>query len=496
MNILFVDIDTLRPDHLGCYGYTRRASPNIDAIAADGLAFDDFYCSDAPCLPSRAALFTGRFGFQTGVVGHGGTAADMRLEGAGRSISGALASSSLPAVIRRHGMHTASFSTFAERHGAWWYYAGFNECYNIGKRGFESAEEVTPLVLDWLDRQKGGSWFAHVHYWDPHTPYRMPLDQGNPFEDLPLPGDWMTPELLAEHNKFKIGPHSSMELQMYNAIERPALPRMAGSVTSMEGWRRNMDAYDCGVLWADRGVGQIVEKLKKLGAYEETAVIVTSDHGESIGELGIYDEHGTADYSTTHIPFVIKWPGGAKGKHVGGLQYGLDLLPTIIELLGEEPQPPFPQWNTTEPVSCDGESFAKAVLSGENAGRSHLALSQCAHVCQRAIRFGDFIYIRTYHDGMHLFNDEMLFNIKEDPHETEDLAERLPELCQKGASLLEKWTASQLEKNPVDPLWTVMSEGGPYHANGDFKAYLDRLEQTGRGWAVEELKKRHPKEFS
>ena len=84
MRILFLDLDTLRPDHLGCYGYRRDTSPNIDRIAAGGTRFDNYYCSDAPCLPSRAALISGQFGIHSGVVGHGGTAADMRIVGAER----------------------------------------------------------------------------------------------------------------------------------------------------------------------------------------------------------------------------------------------------------------------------------------------------------------------------------------------------------------------------------------------------------------------------
>ena len=81
MRLLFIDIDTLRPDHLGCYGYERNTSPNIDLIAEESMRFDNYYCSDAPCLPSRAALVTGQFGIHNGVVGHGGTAADLRLLG-------------------------------------------------------------------------------------------------------------------------------------------------------------------------------------------------------------------------------------------------------------------------------------------------------------------------------------------------------------------------------------------------------------------------------
>lgn len=77
--------------------------------------------------------------------------------------------------FRRAGMHTVSFSTFAERHSSWWFNCGFNELYNVGKRGSESAEDVTPHVLDWIERNgEKDNWFMHVHFWDPHTPYRAP----------------------------------------------------------------------------------------------------------------------------------------------------------------------------------------------------------------------------------------------------------------------------------------------------------------------------------
>jgi arylsulfatase A-like enzyme len=76
MRILYIDIDTLRADHLGCYGYHRNTSPNIDALADDAVLFKNVYASDTPCLPSRTALLTGRFGIHNGAVNHGGTDAD------------------------------------------------------------------------------------------------------------------------------------------------------------------------------------------------------------------------------------------------------------------------------------------------------------------------------------------------------------------------------------------------------------------------------------
>ncbi|HEY4553219.1 MAG TPA: sulfatase-like hydrolase/transferase, partial [Bacillaceae bacterium] len=87
MRILYLDLDSLRPDHIGAYGYHRDTTPNIDEVAKEGVTFTNYYCTDAPCLPSRSALMSGQFGIHNGVVGHGGTAADMRREGPSRGFS-------------------------------------------------------------------------------------------------------------------------------------------------------------------------------------------------------------------------------------------------------------------------------------------------------------------------------------------------------------------------------------------------------------------------
>lgn len=290
MRILFVDIDTLRPDHMGCYGYNRDTTPNIDRVCAEGVRFDNYYCSDAPCLPSRAALVSGMFGIRNGAVGHGGTAADRRLTGAPRDFTDVIDENCFHNIFRRAGMHTASISTFPERHSSWWFNAGFNECYNVGNRGIESGEKVLPVALDWLNRNgEKDNWFLHVHFWDPHTPYRAPAEFGNPFADEPLE-TWITPEVFAEHRKH-VGPHSVNELQMYNSDKDARFPRALGKAETMDDLKAVMDGYDCGIRYADELIGQIFDSLREKGIYEDTAIIITADHGENMGELGIYSEH-------------------------------------------------------------------------------------------------------------------------------------------------------------------------------------------------------------
>ena len=116
VRIIYFDIDTLRADHLGCYGYHRDTSPNIDALAAEGIRFESVHASDVPCLPSRTALATGTFGTRNGVVNHGGVAADLRVEGADRQFVSSTMRSSWAWRLYTAGFHTASMSSFPFRH--------------------------------------------------------------------------------------------------------------------------------------------------------------------------------------------------------------------------------------------------------------------------------------------------------------------------------------------------------------------------------------------
>ena len=105
MRIVYIDIDTLRPDHLGCYGYHRNTSPNIDALAAEGVRFENCYVSDSPCLPSRAALYSGKCGIRNGAVNHGGARAEMFTDAPNRNFNNTIPESyvkQLRHLVRRN----------------------------------------------------------------------------------------------------------------------------------------------------------------------------------------------------------------------------------------------------------------------------------------------------------------------------------------------------------------------------------------------------------
>ncbi len=486
MRILLIDIDTLRPDHLGCYGYGRNTSPCIDAVAREGVVFDRYYTPNAPCLPSRASLFSGQYGIHNGVVGHGGTAGDMRIQGRERDFMDEYSTGrNLTGLFRRAGMHTVSISTFAERHSAWWFNANFNETYNVGGCGCETADQVTPVALKWLSENgKKDNWMLHYHIWDPHTPYRTPADFGEPFQDEPLPDDWITEEIFAEHLQH-VGPHCAREIGMWNSDQNPNFPKHLGEVRNLAEVRNFLNQYDNGIRFSDDNVAMLIRSLKELGIYEDTAIIITSDHGENMGELGLYAEHATADEPCCHIPMIIKWPGVEGGRRDSGIHVNVDLAPTMAELLG---QPAHPKW--------DGESYARVLTEGADCGRECAILTQCAHVCQRAARFDDYIYIRTVHGGYHLFDDEMLFNVVEDPHQLHNLASQRKDLCAQGAKYIQDWEYDMMKHSDydTDPMWTVMREGGPLHCRGQLQNYVKRLQATGRGQYVDQLLAKYPGE--
>lgn len=489
MRVLYVDIDTLRADHLGCYGYDRDTSPNIDAVAATGVRFDQVYASDVPCLPSRTALGTGMFGIRNGVVNHGGRAADLRAEGADRGFVSRYGADSWAGLLYRAGWRTASISSFAFRHSAPWWNAGFMETMNLMRgAGGEDAHDVLPVALDWLTRNGAGDeWFLHVHLWDPHTPYSVPAWYGNPFESDPVP-TWLTEEVRSHHWTLP-GPHSAQEVTGYGHDDlgyAARHPRQPLAASSMDEVKRIVDGYDVGIHYADRAVGTLLDHLDDLEVLDDTAVMISSDHGEAFGELGVYCDHQAADEATCHIPMVLRWPGLAPGVDPG-LHYHLDLAATVVDLAGAVDE---------LPAHWDGRSSAAELRDGMPSGRDHLVLSQGAWSCQRGVRRGDHLYLRTWHDGFHGWPDEMLFDVAGDPHLQHDLAPGGGPLLDDARRLLGEWTTAALDRAPAgsDPMDDVLAEGGPYHCRGRLPAYLDRLRATGRSAWADVLAERHPEE--
>lgn len=468
MRILYVDIDCLRPDHLGCYGYHRPTSPNIDRLATEGTRFDNYYVTDAPCLPSRTALWSGRAGIHTGVINHGGAASEPFIEGAGRGFQSTLGATNWMTCLRNAGFHTATISPFGERHSAFWWYAGFNEIINTGNGGMERAEEISGPALAWLARNAGrDNWYLHVNFWDPHTPYRSPDGYIRAFADTPLPV-WYTEEIRQQHWR-GCGPHSAREARGFDEYKDPRYPHQPHVIDSLQAARMMFDGYDAGVKYADDHLSRLLNALADAGVLDETLIVVSGDHGENLGELNIYGDHQLADHLTSRVPLIIRTPGQTGGIDTG-LHYHVDFAASLLRQVGGK-----------VPANWDGR--------GLDCHRDHLVVSQGAWSCQRSVRFGDYICIRSCHDGYHGFPDVMLFDVKNDPHEQHDLAAQRTDLVAHAQTLLSEWQAAMMQtsSHPQDPMWTVLREGGPLHTRGCLPKYLERLRATGRADCAERL---------
>ena len=473
MRLLLIDIDSLRPDHLGCYGYERNTSPAIDAIAARGVRWVNCYASDAPCLPSRSAFFGGRFGITSGIVNHGGRHADPPPEGATRGFRRRSATDSFGESLRRAGWYTASVSSFPHRHSAYQIWDGFSELHDPGGDGYEHANVVFAVAEDWLRRRgRDDRWFLHVNLWDPHTPYDTPGDPSQSFDDS-RQATWLS-EAEIERQRRSFGPHDAVTPRGVDARTPPA-SREVTTIASVADAERWLDGYDAGIRYADEHVGKLVDLLGSLGVLDDTAVVVTADHGENQGELGVWGDHQTADHHTCNVPLIIAWPGvtdAHRGAERHALIYHVDAAATLLDLAG-----------AAIPAAWDGRSFAASIASADDDHRDHLVLSQLAWSCQRSVRRGDHLLIRTYDTGLKDLPEILLFDLVADPHETTDLSGDLPELVGDLSGLLDEWTQAHAAASALgrDPLAAVLGEGGPWHTREMLVEMCRVLRATGRG---------------
>ena len=482
MRIIYFDIDTLRPDHLGCYGYHRNTSPNIDNIAEEGSIFTNCYTSDAPCLPSRASLFTGRFGIHTGIVGHGGTAADMRLTGKERGFDDKFLRNNWIGTLRSAKYYTVSISPFAERHSAFWFCSGWNEMYNPGKAGLEIADDILPYANKWLEENgRQDNWFLHINLWDPHTPYRTPLTFEPSFENDPPPS-WITENNIKEliNRDF---PGSTRDYGDFDKLKLTNFFKKMQNIPKIENlgdFTSWINGYDLGIRYADNFIGKIIKLINKLGIYEDTLVIISSDHGENQGELQVFGDHATACHIVNRVPMIIKWPKKKWKKHYDSLIYATDIAATIIEGL-----------NKKVPEFWDGKSIYKEIENGEEFGRKYLVISQNAWTCQRAVRFGNWTLIRTYHTGLIKYPEIMLYDFENDFHMTNNLAGERPGIVGKGLQLLDEWYSQMMKSSPLskDPMETVLEEGGPFHTRERIIAYLKRTKRSDREEIIKAIQK-------
>ena len=474
MRVLYIDIDSLRPDHMGCYGYARPTTPRLDAVAAEGVRFTRYFCADSPCVPSRAALFTARPGIRSGIVAHENTASGCDFRFAGDARGGGDAPS-LAARLAAGGYHTASISTFPDRHRAGWFTLGFREIQIPSlKGGNEDAPEVNTTAVPWLkDNAAKDNWFLHLNYWDPHTLYTEPPQYADDMAKYPAPV-WPDAATIARQQG-DVGTRCATMMWGDNAHDGFGKSRtphtMPDNINSRADFEKLINGYDGAIRYLDDQLAQIFDELKGQGLWEETAIIISADHGEAFGEMGQYIEHGSVSTSVHNVPLIVRWPGltdAVAGTVRDDHLLNIDFAPTIVEALALTPGPGWP-----------GQSFLSAIKNKTPEHQEPLVWSHGLHTRQRAVYDGDWLFVRTYEPGCNTYAPRMLFDLKNDPHEQFDVASRHPDRVAAMQKILQQWIDGHLKATgKPDPMQLAQSD--PPKPPAIVNNVLSRLAKTNR----------------
>jgi arylsulfatase A-like enzyme len=418
--VIYFDIDSIRPDHLGCYGYHRPTSPVIDRVAREGVRFDVAYTSDGPCMPSRCATFSGRFGVHTGVVTHGARGESIR---PGPPM--------IPALLSQAGMRTCTISSFG-RHPAPWFYAPWDETLDpASTQHFQrnQSHEVNALAEDWLRRHANENFFLHLQYWDPHVPYDLPESVHEPFYQYE-PLDFPTEEMIREH----ITSYDPMGALWYK-------------LRTVQDVHRHLQRYDAQIRYTDDYIGRILDLLDQLGILDETFIVITGDHGEQQGEYNVYQDHAIACEASLRVPLILRAPAMLpQGRVLPGPVYSQDAIRTILEYCGIPAE--------------EGYDFRSLlpVISGQDPGRDFVVSGHGLYSGGRCIRTREWMLRKVYHPGFWRLPPWSLFRIDRDPHEQHDCLRDFPHVFAELCNRLEEWERAQGPRD-ADPMVNLAVEG-------------------------------------
>lgn len=467
MNVLFLDVDSLRYDHVGTYGYEAPTTPNIDNLAADGIVFENAYAANTPCMPSRAALLTGQYGIRNGIATHGPTAQTTRSpktekqwfatwaeewDKGGRTYLAETRGDSrgwltLPEVFFHERVRTGAVSSFP-RHTAPWFYHLWHEFVQPQEPEGEGeymqtprAETVTDHGIEFLSRHAGEPFFLYSQFWDPHAPYRRTDAEVERFRNADV-ASFPTAEQIDSHQTW----HAWSSASQMEVSDRDDLAEI-------------VHTYDAEIRHADTHVGRLIGYLKDEDLYDETLVIVTADHGEEFGEHGVYRQHWSVHEGTQHVPLIVKPPtdtGTPPGRR-GHLVTNVDVPPTIVDYAGLE-----------VPEQWQGESLRPVVEGGLDADewRDHLVVDHGLYTAQRAVVTDRWKFIRTYHPGLWggVVPDRQLFDVDADPFEQEDLATDRPSVVTDLEGRMSTWAEAHV--GPHEDALKMVARVGPSGYNG------------------------------
>ena len=410
-NVLILVIDALRPDHLGCYGYGRPTSPAIDALARRGVLFAD---ATSPASYTRAAvpsIFTSVHPGAHGVLSQGRNVEVLSDDYL-----------TLAEILRERGYRTAAWMPNPSLHRTFNFGQGFDlydDDFPNDRLGdpdsHETAKKLRRRALPWLRREPGRPWLAYLHYRDVHAPWAPPPPYDRMFAPADAPAEgWVD-------------------------VPKERLPEDAAMYRAL---------YDGDLRYTDDQLGRFLGELERAGLLANTAVFLTSDHGEAFHEHGTWT-HGNGLYEEeVRVPLIAVLPDGAHaGTRVTAPVQTTDIYPTVLELLGVEP-----------PEQVQGRSLLRTLAEPD----PERAVFAEARVTKRgretsgtqlvAVRRGGWklIYNRDRREGE-------LYHLAVDPGETRDLVATERDRARELHRLLRAFDAA----NARQARWRAGQEGLP-----------------------------------
>jgi arylsulfatase A-like enzyme len=375
-NVVLIILDAARADHFGCYGYGRRTTPEIDAIAADGVVFESAFTPAVYTLGAMSSLWTSQYPDRHhSEVSFSAQLPKDRL--------------TLAQLLTAQGIKTAGFVANAVAGPRFGFDRGFEEFHEVyrtlGSRGDVFRKALPP----WLEANRGRRFFAYVHFREPHFPY----DPEPPFDTLFGPDG-------------PIGKAARRDMPFFTDINQGRRRASAGEIEHL------VRLYDGSLAFADQEVGALRRNLEALGLWDRTVVIIAADHGEALHEHGWIGHNVQLFEESVRIPLVVRFPTGKgpRGVRVKGLVELLDLAPTIADVLG---------------VLGEGGSAREfqgrsllPVLAGAPA-RSAVLLRTVWDTPRYALRDESFKYFYDTRTG-----EERLVDLRADPQETGDVQGR------------------------------------------------------------------------
>jgi len=406
-SLIVVTVDTLRADHLGCYGYFRDTSPNLDRFAADAVLFESVFAPMATTLPTHVSLLTGLFPLEHQVVAN--------LSVTGKPFAWKPGMRTIAQLAQERSFTTAAFVSAAplKRH------SGLAEGFDVYDQPLESerpAARTLEAATRWLERTPERPLFLWVHFYDPHRPLTPP----------------------PEHAVFDTDA----------GLERLLVERGVRGDTLVDGTlyrtREDVNLYDGEIRYVDDRLGALFEALREAGLYEDAVIAVTADHGEGLNQHD-WPVHGGTHVEQLRVPLLMRFPD-ARLNGIGrfqGLVSTVDVLPTALPRVDAELAQRFAEQATGTDVLAEG--FRPRALLSRRTGRPGRDGAGPLY----ALTTPEWRLLHELHQA------DQLFDRTRDPFELRDQAAARPEVTEalrrETAALIGAQTARAAELGTADP---------------------------------------------